>query len=207
MNNCSVTWLGHSCFVVEWDNIKIMFDPYRPNSVPGLKLKPISVNRVYISHQHDDHNFDGVPCFLNYVEIDSKSITTYHDNQNGKLRGLNKIHILNAGGYKIVHMGDIGCDLTYQQIQQLKGADLILIPINGYYTIGAKQAYEIFKQVRPKLMVPMHYYYDNKGYKDENQLDTLLKLFPSAIKTKDSKFNLKDYISGDSKILILDYQH
>ena len=42
MNSISITWNGHSCFTVEKDGFSIVFDPYGPNTVPGLApLSPI----------------------------------------------------------------------------------------------------------------------------------------------------------------------
>ena len=36
MNSISITWNGHSCFSIEKDGFSIVFDPYGPNTVPGL---------------------------------------------------------------------------------------------------------------------------------------------------------------------------
>lgn len=211
MNNKDlfIKWLGHSCFVVGYDNIKVMFDPYRPKSVPGLNDEiNIGVNHVFISHNHDDHNFDRVPCFLNLVPLDYQTIEVAHDEENGQLRGMNLIHIVYLNGYKVVHMGDIGCDLNDEQVEKLKDADLLLIPINGFYTIGSEKAYHIAKLINAKLMIPMHYYYDGMGYPDDHQLDKLLNLASNVIKTSKTEFNLKDYINNnENKVLVLDYHH
>ncbi len=206
MDKIVVQWLGHSCFLITHKGIKYLFDPYKDNSVPGLKLPPIGVNKVFISHDHDDHNNDKIPCLLNYVEINYKTLLVAHDDQGGALRGMNKIHILYLDGIKIVHMGDIGCQLDYQQIQELKDSDLLLIPINGFYTISALDAYEIYKQISPKVMVPMHYYYNNTGYKDDGQIDKFLDVFKDAICLKEKEFILNDYIQSDQRnVIVLDY--
>lgn len=52
-----ITYYGHSCFLVEENNSRILFDPYEDGSVPGFTLsKDICVDAVYCSHEHADHN-------------------------------------------------------------------------------------------------------------------------------------------------------
>jgi len=40
---------------------------------------------------------------------------------------------------------------------ELHKLDLALIPIGGYYTMGAKEAAEAVKLLKPKAVIPMHY--------------------------------------------------
>ena len=47
MNSISITWNGHSCFTVEKDGFSIVFDPYGPNTVPGLA--PLSLTATWYS--------------------------------------------------------------------------------------------------------------------------------------------------------------
>ncbi len=35
--------------------------------------------------------------------------------------------------------------------------DLLLIPVGGTHTMNAKQAFQLAKQIRPKLIIPMHF--------------------------------------------------
>jgi len=42
-------------------------------------------------------------------------------------------------------------------IGELYKLDLALIPIGGYYTMGAKEAAEAVKLLNPKAVIPMHY--------------------------------------------------
>jgi L-ascorbate metabolism protein UlaG (beta-lactamase superfamily) len=65
---------------------------------------------------------------------------TWHDEVKGAKRGPNTIHILEAEGIRIAHLGDLGCELEEDQIQKLKGLDLCLIPVGGHFTIDGKQA-------------------------------------------------------------------
>ncbi len=40
----------------------------------------------------------------------------------------------------------------------------MLIPVGGYYTIDAKQAKSLVEQVKPRIVVPMHYRGEGFGY-------------------------------------------
>jgi L-ascorbate metabolism protein UlaG (beta-lactamase superfamily) len=42
-------------------------------------------------------------------------------------------------------------------MEQLSSCDVLLIPVGGVYTIGAKDAPDIIAQLEPKIVVPMHY--------------------------------------------------
>ena len=55
MNSISITWNGHSCFTVEKDGFSIVFDPYGPNTVPGLAPLSLTADMVLCSHEHGDH--------------------------------------------------------------------------------------------------------------------------------------------------------
>ncbi len=204
----NIKWLGHACFLISYDNIKIIFDPFKDGSVPNLKFNKIDVNYLFISHEHGDHaNREDVNLIYNNdFNLKYELIDIPHDHHGGTKRGQNKITIIYLDDYKIAHFGDIGCMLNNDQIEQLKDCDLILIPINGFYTISALEAYEIFKILKPKIMIPMHYFYNNSGYPDNNQINNLIKICKEKVEfCKDLEINLNDYLNKDeSKILILD---
>ena len=208
-NHLFLKWIGHACFLLDDGHCKVCFDPYKNGSVDNLIFpNGVNTNYLFVSHEHDDHNNrEGVVQLLNKVEdLDVKIINIPHDNAGGKLRGMNKIHIVYMSNYKIVHFGDIGCELTNQMIEQLKDADLVLIPINGFFTIDYKQAYDIFKKINPHVLIPMHYYYNNTGYFDNNQIFKFISLAKNEITfIKDKMIDIQQYVEPNkSKILILD---
>ena len=142
MNSISITWNGHSCFTVEKDGFSIVFDPYGPNTVPGLAPLSLTADMVLCSHEHGDHGYTDAVTLKHSGTKNPFSITkidTWHDPEQGALRGPNRIHILESDGLKIAHMGDIGCPLIREQKDLLKHLDAILIPVGGYYTIDAVQ--------------------------------------------------------------------
>lgn len=161
-----VTWLGHSCFRIEYKGFAVICDPYEDGSVPGLGRIRENADMVFCSHEHHDHNFrDGVflglkkNCPFMITEIHS-----FHDDVHGDKRGENIIRIFEADGIKVAHFGDIGCQLSEEQTEQLKGIDCALLPVGGFFTVNAEQALKIADAVSAKVIIPMHYRSDDFGF-------------------------------------------
>ena len=163
-----ITYIGHSCFVVENNKGgKIVTDPYKPGSVPGYLPHDIEADEVICSHGHADHSdFDGVGTPEEHWDGDFKikTIKTFHDDKMGLLRGRNNINMFTVDGLRFVHMGDIGCKLSYTQIDEIKGSDVLMIPVGGFYTINARHAFEMLIDLEPRAVIPMHYRGVNYGY-------------------------------------------
>ncbi|MBR0373079.1 MAG: MBL fold metallo-hydrolase [Mogibacterium sp.] len=155
-----VTWIGHACFKVESGGYSIVIDPYEDGSIPGLAPVRERANRVLCSHGHFDHNAahnvelvdPGAPERIHVIELE-----TFHDDQQGKLRGTTKIFVLDDGETRVVHMGDIGCALSEAEKVFLAGADVLLIPVGGTYTIGPREAAYLTLELDARYTVPMHY--------------------------------------------------
>ena len=50
-----LTYLGHSCFVLESYGFQALLDPYR--DIPGLPDIAMTADAVYCSHGHSDHAY------------------------------------------------------------------------------------------------------------------------------------------------------
>lgn len=200
----NLTYFGHSCFKLDDGEISIVFDPYKDGSVPNLSLPQLQANFVFISHEHFDHNarekIEIVPC---NKKVTVETISIPHDNVGGKKRGENTAHIVYLNELKIIHLGDIDCIPNQDIIEKLRGADVMLAPINGFYTLGAKEIYRLAKMVKPKLLIPMHYYRqaEKSGYPDDNQIGVFLKLFPSTHIIPTNSIGIEDYLSSSEQII------
>lgn len=180
---------GHACFKFIDENASIVFDPY--DGIDGLKMPQVEANYLYVSHGHHDHNaIEYVDLIPTENRINIGSVLVPHDHHNGMKRGMNKIHIFYMGGYKIAHMGDVGCIPNEEVIKELKGLDILLIPINGFYTVSAKEAKEIVDLIKPRLVIPMHYYRkdNNSGLKDDGQIEIFKQLIDYKEVNSDTVF-------------------
>ena len=155
----TVKWLGHASFKISKDDYSIVLDPFKPSSVPGLKDINETANEVLCSHEHYDHNYREAVKIISGKKspFTVTEINTFHDDEHGAKRGPNIIRVFESDGVKVVHFGDLGCNLTDEQINLLKGADCVLIPVGGFFTIDAQKAQKIVEQIEAKVVIPMHY--------------------------------------------------
>ena len=184
METIRITSYGHACFGVSFGNASVILDPYAPGSVPGLKLPDdLMADRVYCSHQHSDHN--ARECVTETAPASDPFSASFlcvpHDDANGTKRGWTDITFLHAGGCVIAHLGDIGRIPTGQEYEELKKADVLMIPAGGYYTIDAVQAKQIIEEVKPKLVIIMHYRRGSSGYDVLASMDEIRKVLPGLV--------------------------
>lgn len=160
-----ITWYGHSCFKVSFDGGSVVFDPYADGSVPGWTLPQLSADAVLCSHRHDDHAGAG-KVTLSGREPDCKveTVECFHDAEHGAKRGANTIHILTAEGVRVAHLGDLGHEPDEAQLAAIGAPDVLLIPVGGFYTIGAATAAAVAEKIGARITVPMHYRGDGFGY-------------------------------------------
>lgn len=155
-----IIWHGHSCFEIVEDDYHIVIDPYEPNSVgPAFPILNLEADELLISHDHRDHNY-AEAVKLRQGRKSPFTITTmetYHDPLKGRLRGMNTVHIIEANGVRAVHLGDLGVTPDKEQIEQLKGCDVLMIPIGGILTIEPNGAFLLTEMIMPRVAIPMHY--------------------------------------------------
>jgi len=130
-----IRWLGHSCFLIETGNVKILTDPY--NSSTGYKASFPEVDLVLVSHEHGDHNcVKKVKAFKKVLkegteEFDGVKITAipyFHDNAQGAKRGKISLFRIEAE------------DMVKKNSKRW----------GGFFTIGPDEA-------KPNIAIPMHY--------------------------------------------------
>jgi L-ascorbate metabolism protein UlaG (beta-lactamase superfamily) len=180
-----IKWLGHACFKVIYDDYAILFDPFQPGSVPGLKTVDEAVDLVICSHGHRDHGYAEAgkirtPKVQNPFKI--SEIKCFHDNAGGALRGGNNIIVAEVDGLRIAHFGDLGCELTKKQLAEIGPLDVALIPVGGYYTIDAQGAKNLMDLIDPRIIIPMHFRDDEAGfgYEEIGTLNEFTMLFPEG---------------------------
>lgn len=85
-------------------------------------------------------------------------IGTYHDAEGGAKRGKDTMFLVEAGGVRLLHCGDIGTLLTPEQLKAIGPVDVLFLPVGGEYTVDATAAMRIVEQVRPRRFVwPIHF--------------------------------------------------
>jgi L-ascorbate metabolism protein UlaG (beta-lactamase superfamily) len=163
-----VKWLGHSCFLVtSRAGLRVITDPYAVGG--GINYSPIeeSADVVVVSHGHDDHSNvstvrgkpevvkgDGIKTVKG---IQFKGIAAYHDASRGTQRGPNTIFCFTIDDIKLCHLGDLGHVLSPEQIAEIGVVDILFVPVGGFFTIDASVASQVCDQLKPKVVLPMHF--------------------------------------------------
>jgi L-ascorbate metabolism protein UlaG (beta-lactamase superfamily) len=101
-------------------------------------------------------------------------VHTFHDNEKGAQRGKNTVFVIDVDDVMICHLGDLGHVLTAEQVAEINGVDVLLIPVGNVSTIDAVQAAQIVRQLEPKIVIPMHYKTEAEK-KDLETADRFLK--------------------------------
>lgn len=161
-----INWLGQACFKIQLKNAVVIIDPYEDKI--GLKMPALKADILLTTHNHYDHNninrIAGQPFVIDCPgEYEIKDVFIYgvkawHDNEQGKKRGLVTMYLIKAEGLSIAHLSDLGqTSLTEQQLGIFEDADIVLLPVGGVYTVNGKEAASIVSEIEPKVVIPMHY--------------------------------------------------
>lgn len=173
-----LTYLGHSCFVLESYGFQALLDPYR--DIPGLPDIAMTADAVYCSHGHSDHAYaDEVTLTTGKVNpFTVREIDTFHDSQGGALRGRNTVRAFTSEGLTVAHLGDLGHPLTAEQLEKLGPCDVLLLPVGGTYTVDSGEARAVAEAAGPRVIVPMHYRLGDMGFDVLTTLEDFLSQYP-----------------------------
>lgn len=176
----TITYLGHSCFRLEQDGFSLVIDPYC--QVDGLADTAGTADAVFCSHEHFDHNFTQQLQLTGRQDspFAVRTMDVFHDDQGGALRGPNRIHIFTAGGVTVAHLGDLGHQLTAEQAAAIGPLDALLIPVGGTYTVDPAGAGQVVEQLKPRVVIPMHYRSGDVGFPVLRPIEEFLDLRPAG---------------------------
>jgi len=173
-----IKWFGHATFQITSSNgTRILTDPHIRDYLP---VPTLPQHIVTTSHNHAPHSniwmARGKPVILeglsqldddwnvihrNIRDVSVYTVPAYHDKSQGLQRGKNAIFVFRVNDICIAHLGDLGHQLTPSQLKMLGKIDVLLVPIaGGMYTVPADEAREVTKQVKPRIAIPMHYWWE-----------------------------------------------
>ena len=171
-------WHCHACFELITPQGSVVFDPYAPQSVRGLRLPELHADSVICSHGHSDHNYEqAVALSGRQPDFKITQIPTYHDGKLGGLRGNNLCTVIDTGLMRIAHLGDLGHTLGVEALAGFGKIDVLMIPVGGFYTVCAKQAHDIAVALGAKTRIPMHYRCTDAGLDEVAGVDDFLRLW------------------------------
>ena len=174
-NRAIVTFVGHSSFQIDTPQGVRAITDY--NGVNGFgRLPDIGT----MNNAHDTHFTDLPEEGITYVlrgwpsqpgETEAKHDVTLKDMKvwnvptnardwgggGARING-NSIFIFAIGDLCIAHLGHLHHRLTKDHLDELGRIDVLMVPIDGSYTMGMPLMVDVIRQIQPSVVLPMHYW-------------------------------------------------
>ena len=165
-----VTYAGHSTFFIETSGGASAATDYN-----GVHLPPSVPQIVTMNNRHETHYTEMPdPTILHVLrgwdpkggiarhEVRHKDMRVYNLPTNiinfgaGSSNG-NSVFVFEAGGLCLAHLGHLAHFLSKQQVNRLGRIDVLFVPVDGRSTVSHDEAMHIVDQIRPRLVIPMHF--------------------------------------------------
>jgi L-ascorbate metabolism protein UlaG (beta-lactamase superfamily) len=220
-DNTTLRWLGNSCFLLtSKDGVRILIDPFsRRWAVEdryGLREPRIAADIVMVTHEDSDHNaLDIVPGSFFVVRgnlpeqeifgVKVHSIGTFHGVVDGTIVKDNTVFRFEVDGISFCHMGDFFAYKHRSQPAQIRGADVLMVPIGGRFSLDWDGAWEVIENLEPKIAIPMHY--DEFGRRGELlSVDGFIAGHTDVVRLPGPEIVLTDdLLSGSKRIVVPTY--
>lgn len=165
-----LTYIGHSTFLIESPkDVKVATD-YNDYVRPTVAPDIATMNRAHSTHYSSNPdpaikhvlrgwNPDGSPARHEFTYEDvwvRNVVTNIRDWGGGTLLHGNSIFVFELAGVCVAHLGHLHHTLTQEHIDQLGRIDVLLVPVDGSYTLGVEGMIEVLGQIKAPLMIPMH---------------------------------------------------
>jgi L-ascorbate metabolism protein UlaG (beta-lactamase superfamily) len=165
----TIQWLGHSSFlIITPRGTTVLTDPHPGHAWPTVP------DIVTISNEHPTHNYarsaPGSAQVLRgwtpmgewrEVNVTIGDLTIQGLASTGgnatDIPAPNTIFVFRTEGLCLVHLGNLRETLNEAQRRRLGRPDVLMIPIDGHWTLTYEQIAVTITQLRPAIVLPMHY--------------------------------------------------
>jgi hypothetical protein len=165
-------YIGHSSFLIRSPEGVTAITDYTGRTVDGVVPDIVSMNNAHSTHytdfpdpriKHVLRGWDqgnGPPRWnVTHQDLRVRNVpTNVRDWSTGGTRYHgNSIFVFEAGDLCIAHLGHLHHVLTDLQAADVGQIDVLLVPIDGSVTLGHDQMMQVVDELRPRLIIPMHY--------------------------------------------------
>lgn len=169
-NEVRLTFVGHSTFLIESPGgIRIATD-YNDYVRPAIVPDIATMNRAHsthytlapdpaIKHVLQGWGPGGEPARheLQIGDVWLRNVTTnIRDWAGGTIPNQNSIFVFEVAGLCIAHLGHLHHTLTPAHLDQLGRIDVVLVPVDGSFTLNTDGMVDVLKQIDAPLAIPMH---------------------------------------------------
>lgn len=167
-----ISYAGHSTFLIESpQSVRIATDYNDYVQVPRLPTIA-TMNRAHDTHFSEYPNPaiahvlrgwapGGAPARhdLQVQDVRVRNVpTNIRDYSGGTDRHGNSIFIFEVGSLCIAHLGHLHHTLNQQQLDDMGRVDVVLVPVDGSFTLDIEGMMEVLRALKAPLMIPMHYF-------------------------------------------------
>ena len=209
-----LTFVGHATFLIESPKgVKIVTDYndyVRPSIVPDI----ITMNRAHSTHFSNFPDPDikyvlrgwgenGNPAQheFSYEDVWVRNVVTnIRDWSGGTILSANSIFVFEVAGLCVAHLGHLHHTLTEEHIDQLGRIDVLLVPVDGTYTLGIDGMIEVISQIKPRIIVPMHIF---GAATLERFVERIQTIYPVEFNETPSIVLSRAKLPAQSKLLVL----
>jgi L-ascorbate metabolism protein UlaG (beta-lactamase superfamily) len=167
-----LTFVGHSTWLIESAGAVRIATDYNDYVRPQVIPEIATMNRAHTTHysnfpdpgiRHVLRGWDpdgGIARHdLTFSDVRVRNVATnIRDWSGGYIPHGNSIFIFEIAGMCIGHLGHLHHTLTEQQIAQIGQLDVVMVPVDGSYTMDVVGMVEVLKALRARLILPMHYF-------------------------------------------------
>jgi L-ascorbate metabolism protein UlaG (beta-lactamase superfamily) len=165
----SVTFLGHSSFLIESPaGVRIVTD------YNDMIRAPVTPDIVTMNNAHPTHYSESIEPEVKYVlrgwdpaggvashhldyrDVRVRNVPTNVREFGGTRYNGNSIFVFEIGDMCIAHLGHLHHTLTKAHLAELGPIDVVMVPVDGTYTLNQEEMIEVLRQIGPKLAIPMH---------------------------------------------------
>lgn len=167
-----ISFLGHASFeIVSPAGISAVTD-YNGVNVPAEPPDIATMNHAHLTHYTLDpdprirHVLHGwaengrVPAFD--LTIEDMHVTNLPTNirtlDGGTERYGNSIFVFETGGLCIAHLSHLHHLLEPADISALGHIDVVMVAVDGAWTMSQRDAVAVVEQLQPRVVLPMHYF-------------------------------------------------
>ena len=167
-----ISYVGHSTFLIESPQLVRIATDYNDYVRPPVLPDIATMNHAHSSHytlspdpgiKYVLHGWadDEKPARidLQYKDVRVRNVpTNIRTYEGGTERHGNSIFIFEVANLCIAHLGHLHHTLTQQQLNEIGRIDVVMVPVDGSYTLDLDGMVEVLQALKAPLMIPMHYF-------------------------------------------------
>ncbi|MBI2426343.1 MAG: MBL fold metallo-hydrolase [Candidatus Kerfeldbacteria bacterium] len=197
-----ITWHGESCIKIQSGETVIYLDPIQqPGFTPPRFSKATIVALTNDTGKQDFPKDTFVVSEPGEYEVAQVFFYAYPWYDNGDRRNIFSIEM---EGMTLVHLGNIHESLGDDVLENLEGADVVMVPVGGQGVYDAKKASEVIASIEPRIVIPMSYSVKGVDVKRDTLSPFAKEMGISASEPLDKlKMSARDLPQGEMRILPL----